>query len=56
MKPFLAKCTYEKIIIYTSQDDWKAALLKLVDADHLPKSYGGTMSDDTYYVLSQYTY
>ena len=33
--------------IYTSnKDEWKAALLQLVDADQLPKSYGGTMSDD----------
>ena len=47
MKPFFAKCTYEKMVIYTSnKEEWKAALLELVDADQLPKSYGGTMSDE----------
>ena len=35
------------MVIYTSnKEEWKAALLELVDADQLPKSYGGKMSDD----------
>ena len=47
-KPLFTKCTFEKLVIYTSsnKEEWKAALLELVDADQLPKSYGGTMSDE----------
>ena len=51
-KPLFTKWKFEKLVIYTSsnKEEWKAALLELVDADQLPKSYGGTMSDEKVYL------
>lgn len=46
VKPFLNQVTHDKISVFGSdKSEWKAALLKEIDADQLPVYYGGTMTD-----------
>ncbi len=46
VKPFLQERTKNKISIFSHEPkQWKAAMLAEIDADELPVSYGGTLTD-----------
>ncbi|XP_071848963.1 SEC14-like protein 2 [Apostichopus japonicus] len=45
VKPFLDEGTKKKVKILKSSSNWKETLLKYIDADQLPKHWGGTLVD-----------
>ncbi|PIK59000.1 putative SEC14-like protein 2 isoform X2 [Apostichopus japonicus] len=45
VKPFLDEGTKKKVKILKSSSNWKETLLKYIDADQLPKHWGGTQVD-----------
>ncbi|KAJ8042971.1 SEC14-like protein 2 [Holothuria leucospilota] len=45
VKPFLHEDTKKKVKVLKSSSNWQATLLKYIDADQLPKHWGGTMVD-----------
>jgi metal transporter CNNM len=46
LKPFIHERTRNKIQVFGHDEkEWKAALLKCVNAEELPVAYGGTKTD-----------